>query len=165
MAILCENALVVTLEKQRPILEGQQILIDRGSIAEVGKRIRTDRFVITKRIDCSGRIVMPGLVNTHSHLTEILQRSLRDNVRMKLGRDIGRPPSLGTVLVDGKVVVRGGRLTRVREEMLMRRVKPISKKMRKRYSAILRSEARNGESSLQKLYRNAFEGDERNFRS
>ena len=30
MAILCENALVVTLEKQRPILEGQQILIDRG---------------------------------------------------------------------------------------------------------------------------------------
>ena len=146
MAILCENALVVTLEKQRPILEGQHMLIDRGSIAEVGKRIRTDRFVITKRIDCSGR---PGLVNTHSHLTEILQRSMRDNVRMKLGRNIGRPPSLGTVLVDDKVVVRGGRLTRVREEMLMRRGKPISKKMRKRYSAILRSEARNGESSLQ----------------
>ena len=67
--------------------------------------------------------------------------------------------------VDGKVVVRGGRLTRVREEMLMRKVAPISKKMRKRYSAILRSEARNGESSLQKLYRNAFKDDERNFRS
>jgi 5-methylthioadenosine/S-adenosylhomocysteine deaminase len=83
MAILCENALIVTLEKQRPILEGQQILIDQGSIAEVGKRIRIERFVITKRIDCSGRIVMPGLVNTHSHLTEILQRSLRDNVRME----------------------------------------------------------------------------------
>ena len=86
MTILCENALVVTLEKQRPILEGQQILIDRGAIAEVGKRIRTDGFVISKRIDCSGRIVMPGLVNTHSHLTEILQRSLRDNVRMEIWR-------------------------------------------------------------------------------
>ena len=73
--------------------------------------------------------------------------------------------SVDTVLVDGKVVVRGGRLTRVREEMLMRKVAPISKKMRKRYSAILRSEARNGESSLQKLYRNAFKDDERNFRS
>src|SRR4026207_83653 len=83
MAILCENALIVALEKQRPILEGQQILIDQGSIAEAGKRIRIERFVITKRIDCSGRIVMPGLVNTHSHLTEILQRSLRDNVRME----------------------------------------------------------------------------------
>jgi hypothetical protein len=47
----------------------------------------------------------------------------------------------------------------------MRKVAPISKKMRKRYSAILRSEARNGESSLQKLYRNAFKDDERNFRS
>ena len=72
--------------------------------------------------------------------------------------------SVDTVLVDGKVVVRGGRLTRVREEMLMRKVAPISKKMRKRYSAILRSEARKGESSLQKLYRNAFKDDERNFR-
>ena len=86
MAILFENALVLTLEKHRPILEGQQILIDRGSIAEVGKRIRTDGFAISKRIDCSGRIVMPGLVNTHSHLTEILQRSLRDNARMEIWR-------------------------------------------------------------------------------
>src|SRR6266478_4259317 len=86
MAILCENALVVTLEKQRPILEGQQILIDGGSIAEIGKRIRTDDASISKRIDCSGKIVMPGLVNTHSHLTEILQRSLRDNARMEIWR-------------------------------------------------------------------------------
>lgn len=45
------------------------ILIDRGSVAAVGKRITTDDFAISKRIDCSERIVMPGLVNTHSHLT------------------------------------------------------------------------------------------------
>jgi 5-methylthioadenosine/S-adenosylhomocysteine deaminase len=86
MTILCENALVVTLEKQRPILEGQQILINRGAIAEVGKRIRIDGLIINRRIDCSGKIVMPGLVNTHAHLTEILQRSLRDNVRMEIWR-------------------------------------------------------------------------------
>jgi 5-methylthioadenosine/S-adenosylhomocysteine deaminase len=86
MAILCENALVVTLDKPKPTLEDQQILIDQGAIAEVGKRIKRGGFIINRRIDCSGRIVMPGLVNTHSHLTEILQRSLRDNVRMEIWR-------------------------------------------------------------------------------
>ena len=36
------------------------------------------------RIDCSGKIVMPGLINAHSHLLEILQRSFRDNVRKEV---------------------------------------------------------------------------------
>ena len=75
MALLIENAQVVTLEKRRPVLERQQLAIDRGLVVEMGKRIhRPERFVIEKRIDCAGNIVMPGLVNAHSHLTEILQR-------------------------------------------------------------------------------------------
>ncbi len=86
MALLIENAQVVTLEKQRPVLEGQQLVIDRGIIAAVGKQIHAERYVIAKRIDCTGKIVMPGLVNAHSHLTEILQRSMRDNVRMESWR-------------------------------------------------------------------------------
>ncbi len=86
MAILFENALVVTLEKQKPILEGQQLVVDQGMIAAMGNRIKTERFEINERIDCSGMIVMPGLINAHSHLTEILQRSLRDNVRMEIWR-------------------------------------------------------------------------------
>src|SRR6266568_7530241 len=84
MAILCENASVVTLDPRRPVLQDQQILIDQGIIAEIGKRVRTNDAALTERIDCSGKIVMPGLVNAHSHLTEILQRSFRDNVRMEI---------------------------------------------------------------------------------
>jgi len=86
MAILCTNALVVALNRRKSILKGQQILIDQGVIVEVGKRVMTSGFHIEERLDCSGKIVMPGLVNTHSHLTEILQRSLRDNVRMEIWR-------------------------------------------------------------------------------
>lgn len=87
MALVIENAQVVTLEKQRPVLEKQQLVIDRGVIAEMGRRIqRPERFRIERRVDCTGKIVMPGLVNTHSHLTEILQRSFRDNVRMESWR-------------------------------------------------------------------------------
>ena len=57
-----------------------------GMIAAVGKKINTAGLTIHQRIDCSGKIVMPGLVNTHSHLTEILQRSFRDNLRMEVWR-------------------------------------------------------------------------------
>ncbi len=86
MAILLENASVVTLNSSKPVLEGQQILIDEGAIAQMGKKIHTRGLPITKRIDCSQMIVMPGLVNAHSHLTEILQKSFRDNVRMEIWR-------------------------------------------------------------------------------
>ena len=86
MAILLENASVVTLNATKPILEARQILIDDGTIAQVGRKIHTEGTPITKRIDCSGMIVMPGLVNAHCHLTEILQKSFRDNMRMEIWR-------------------------------------------------------------------------------
>jgi cytosine/adenosine deaminase-related metal-dependent hydrolase len=86
MAILLENASVVTLNASKPVLEAQQILIHDGTIARLGRKIQTGGLPITRRIDCSQMIVMPGLVNAHSHLTEILQRSFRDNARMEIWR-------------------------------------------------------------------------------
>ncbi len=86
MAILLENASVVTLNTSKPLLEGQQILIHNGAILEIGGRIHERRLPITRRINCSQMIVMPGLVNAHSHLTEILQKSFRDNARMEIWR-------------------------------------------------------------------------------
>jgi 5-methylthioadenosine/S-adenosylhomocysteine deaminase len=86
MTILLENASVVTLNRSKPVVEGQQILIHEGLIAQMERKIHTKGLPITKRIDCSQMIVMPGLVNAHSHLTEILQKSFRDNVRMEIWR-------------------------------------------------------------------------------
>ena len=86
MAILLENATVVTLNESKPILDRQQILIDQGTIVQVARQIRGDGPAIAKRIDCAEMIVMPGLVNAHSHLTEILQKSFRDNARMEIWR-------------------------------------------------------------------------------
>src|SRR5262244_757051 len=85
MAILIENATVVTLSDSKPVLEAQEILIHEGAIAQVGRKINT-KLPIRKRMDCSEMIVMPGLVNAHSHLTEILQKSFRDNARMEIWR-------------------------------------------------------------------------------
>ena len=86
MAILLKNATLVTLNASKPVLEGQQVLIHEGAIAQVGRRVQARGLPITKRIDCSQMIVMPGLVNAHCHLTEILQKSFRDNARMEIWR-------------------------------------------------------------------------------
>ena len=86
MAILLENATVVTLSPSKPILEAQQILIDGETIAQMGRKIHARGVPIAKLIDCSHMIVMPGLVNAHCHLTEILQKSFRDNARMEIWR-------------------------------------------------------------------------------
>src|SRR5262245_40913539 len=86
MAILLENASVVTLNVSKPVLAAQRILIQDGTIARRGRQIHAGGLPITRRIDCSQMIVMPGLVNAHSHLTEILQRSFRDNARMEIWR-------------------------------------------------------------------------------
>jgi len=86
MAILLENASVVTLNASKPVLVAQRILIHDGTIARLGRKIHAGGLPITRRIDCSQMIVMPGLVNAHSHLTEILQRSFRDNARMEIWR-------------------------------------------------------------------------------
>jgi len=86
MAILLENATVVTVNSSKPVLEAQQILIDGEIITQVGRKIHTSGIPIARRIDCSQMIVMPGLVNAHCHLTEILQKSFRDNTRMEIWR-------------------------------------------------------------------------------
>ena len=86
MAILLENATVVSPNNSRPVLEAQQILIDDGAIVQVGRKIDPQGLPITRRIDCAEMIVMPGLINAHSHLTEILQKSFRDSARMEIWR-------------------------------------------------------------------------------
>lgn len=154
MALLLENATLVTLDPQRPVLGGQQLLVDRGVIAGMGSRIMPAGFAAEKRIDCSGKSVMPGLVNAHSHLAEILQRSRRDNVRMDVIHQLvfcraGR--CVETVLVDGEIVVAEGRLTRVDEETLIRRAGETGKKISRLYSSIKKRSGKKA-SAIAALY-------------
>jgi cytosine/adenosine deaminase-related metal-dependent hydrolase len=63
---------------------GQKLLIQEGKVTQIGKQLKTQGLTVAERLDCSGKIVIPGLVNAHSHLLEILQRSFRDNVRKEV---------------------------------------------------------------------------------
>jgi 5-methylthioadenosine/S-adenosylhomocysteine deaminase len=73
--LLIKNGVLVTMDGQRRILEDHSIAIDDGRIVEVGRTADLEKQHSTaERIDASGRIVMPGIVCSHSHLYGMLLR-------------------------------------------------------------------------------------------
>ncbi len=81
--LLVENAAVlVTMDaERREIDDGAVLILDNrievvGSSSEVRERMQRDGLQPDRRIDASGCIVIPGLVNCHHHLYQTLTRSI-----------------------------------------------------------------------------------------
>ena len=76
--ILIKNALILNpndFESKR-----QSLLIKDDLIAEISDKI--DESGIDKVIDAEGKILLPGLVNTHTHLSMTLFRGLADDLSL-----------------------------------------------------------------------------------
>lgn len=73
--ILLYNGLLLTMNERDEIIEKGQILIRNGEIIDIGKDFDIGGRV-KRRIDCNGKMVMPGLCNCHSHLEEIVERGM-----------------------------------------------------------------------------------------
>ena len=61
--VLIENASVVTVDQELGDFERANILIDDGAIVAIAPGLQAD----AERIDASGMIAMPGMVDTHLH--------------------------------------------------------------------------------------------------
>lgn len=81
--ILIINALVVTMDPAGRIIPRGAIAVDNGSIREIGD---TDdlsaRFEARETVDASKGIVMPGLINTHSHLATAMFRGMAEDMAL-----------------------------------------------------------------------------------
>ncbi|MCD6270699.1 amidohydrolase [bacterium] len=86
--ILIKNIAVLTQNKKREIILNGSLLIDKGKIKalyrrgtalkEAGKEIK-----IKKIIDGKGKVVMPGLINAHTHLAMTLLRGYADDLSLE----------------------------------------------------------------------------------
>lgn len=63
-SLLLRNARVITMNGDQ-VLENTDILIENNRIKQVGKNIQANRK--TKVMDMSGKTIVPGFVDTHSH--------------------------------------------------------------------------------------------------
>jgi 5-methylthioadenosine/S-adenosylhomocysteine deaminase len=78
---LITDATVITVDEQRRIIKDGAVAIQDDEIVGVGKssELRA-RFSGAEVIRASGKIVLPGLIDTHVHLTQTLARGLADQV-------------------------------------------------------------------------------------
>jgi len=77
MSILIKDSLVLTQDGERRIIKGD-IYIEDDVIAEISEGITTEaEYVLT------GKMVMPGLINTHTHLPMTLMRGYGDDLALE----------------------------------------------------------------------------------
>ena len=66
MSILFTNAAVVTMDPENPVLKDAFVAVEGTKIASVGTERPQGTF--DRTIDCTGKVLMPGLVNAHTHV-------------------------------------------------------------------------------------------------
>jgi len=73
--MLIKNAsLIITQNKKREILRNKDILIEDGIIAKIGRDLKGNNI-----LDAKNKLVMPGMINLHTHLPLILLKGVCDN--------------------------------------------------------------------------------------
>ena len=81
MKILIKNCNLISMsEKREKYEENIDVLIDNSKIVEIGKNISINSEDL-KVIDASGKVLMPGLINTHSHISMSVFRETVDGLK------------------------------------------------------------------------------------
>ncbi len=78
--LLLTNAIVLTMDETFTVHASSSVAIAGESIVAVGPDAQMYEAVET--VDCRGRVVMPGLVNAHTHVPMALLRGLADDLRL-----------------------------------------------------------------------------------
>ncbi len=81
-SILIKNGYVLTLNPTRKIFAKGSVYIENDRIVEVGKTEELKEYSSDVLIDAKNMIVMPGLIDTHTHLAQALIRGCADDVSL-----------------------------------------------------------------------------------
>src|SRR5512135_3780241 len=81
--VLLFNAHILTMDEELRQFPSGAIAIKGDSIIAVGDESRIRReYLATESIDCGGKVLLPGLVNAHTHVPMTLLRGLADDLRL-----------------------------------------------------------------------------------
>jgi 5-methylthioadenosine/S-adenosylhomocysteine deaminase len=71
---------IVTMDPQRRMIENGGIAIRNGEIVRVGKAGEMRGLRAARTINAAGKVVIPGLINTHTHVPMSLFRGISDDL-------------------------------------------------------------------------------------
>ncbi|SNX57245.1 5-methylthioadenosine/S-adenosylhomocysteine deaminase [Streptomyces sp. TLI_55] len=82
--LLVHGGDVLTVDEAGTVVRDGAVAVHEGEIVAVGPAEELKaRFTAAERIDAAGCLVLPGLVNTHTHLAMTLLRGLADDVTLQ----------------------------------------------------------------------------------
>lgn len=80
---LFAHATIITVDSERAIWLDGAILITGDQIIAIGKTASLlEACRESKVVDCQGKIIIPGLINTHAHLGQSILRGLAEDVHL-----------------------------------------------------------------------------------
>jgi 5-methylthioadenosine/S-adenosylhomocysteine deaminase len=81
--LLLTNAIVLTMDEQLTQYDPGAVAVRGDSILAVGQESDLRKaFPAAEIVDCNGKVLMPGLVNAHTHVPMTLLRGLADDLRL-----------------------------------------------------------------------------------
>ena len=86
--LMITGGMVLTMNQEKTVFENGTVVINDNRIVAVGDASLADDYEAAERLDVDGDIVMPGLINTHTHVSMTVFRSLADDVPDRLHRYI-----------------------------------------------------------------------------
>jgi 5-methylthioadenosine/S-adenosylhomocysteine deaminase len=82
--LLIVGGTVVTMDERRSVIEDGAVAIKDGSILRVGTRANVTKNLRPKQIiEAKGKVVIPGLINTHTHVPMGLFRGIADDLDLQ----------------------------------------------------------------------------------
>jgi 5-methylthioadenosine/S-adenosylhomocysteine deaminase len=81
--IIISNGLVLTMDKNDTVIENGAVAIDGENIIAVGKseKIKAN-YISGKTIDATNHLIMPGLINSHTHAAMTCFRGIADDIEL-----------------------------------------------------------------------------------
>ena len=76
MKTLLKDGTIITMNSRREIFPQADLLIEGDRIKLVSQRLADRGNDADDVVDCKGKIIIPGLVSAHTHLTGMFQRGL-----------------------------------------------------------------------------------------
>jgi 5-methylthioadenosine/S-adenosylhomocysteine deaminase len=83
--LLVKGATVVTMDTNRRVLENGFIAVRGDEIIAIGPDVMAafpEGLTAKQTIDASGKLIIPGLINGHTHIPMVLMRGLKDDVTL-----------------------------------------------------------------------------------
>lgn len=82
--LIVRGGTIVTMDGARRVLEGGAVVVKNGRIVMVAPLAEVDaKYVARETIDARGKVVIPGLINGHTHVPMTLFRGLADDLDLQ----------------------------------------------------------------------------------